>query len=152
MGTDDLFRRRGIKKKRKENVRERAPYRYLIVCEGKKTEPNYFEGIRKRLNEKHTNKIDVKAQIELDIEGTGRNTEDLVNYAKKIRSLSESPYGHVWVVFDRDDFTHEQFNNAIAKAQSADMNVGWSNEAIELWFILHFEYLNSAIHRYQYIE
>lgn len=153
MGTDNLFRkRRGIKKRRKENIRERAPYRYLIVCEGGKTEPNYFEGIRKMLDEKHKDKIDVKVRIELDIEGTGRNTEDLLNYAKKISSLSEILYGHVWLIFDRDDSTCEQFNNTITKAQNADMEVGWSNEAIELWFLLHFEYLDSAIHRYKYID
>ncbi|MBZ4647442.1 MAG: RloB protein, partial [Clostridia bacterium] len=50
MGSDDLFKKRkGAKKKRKESIRERAPYRYLIVCEGGKTEPNYFEGIKRKV-------------------------------------------------------------------------------------------------------
>jgi len=88
----------------------------------------------------------------LDIQGTGRNTEDLVNFAKKQRSFSKIPYGHVWVVFDRDDFTVQQFSNAIANARKSDMGVAWSNEAIELWFLLHFEYLDASIHRYQYID
>lgn len=30
--------------------------------------------------------------------------------------------------------------------------VGWSNESVELWFLLHFEYLNSGISREQYNE
>lgn len=153
MGSDDLFKKRkGVKKKRKENIRKRAPYRYLIVCEGKKTEPNYFEGIKRKIEIKYRNKIDVKYKIELDIQGTGRNTEDLVDYAKKLKSLSEIPYGHTWVVFDKDDFTNEQFNNAIRKAQNSNIDIAWSNEAIELWFVLHFEYLNTAIHRYEYIK
>ncbi|NLI58944.1 MAG: RloB domain-containing protein [Clostridium sp.] len=153
MGSDDLFKKRkGAKKKRKESIRERAPYRYLIVCEGGKTEPNYFEGIKRKVEAKYRDKIDVKNKIELEIKGTGRNTEDLVDYTIKLRSLSEIPYGHTWVVFDKDDFTDEQFNNAIRKAQNSDIDVAWSNESIELWFVLHFEYLHSAIRRYQYIE
>jgi hypothetical protein len=153
MGTDDLFKiRKGAKKKRKENIREIAPYRYLIVCEGKKTESNYFRGIKRKIELKYRDKVDVRNKIELDIQGTGRNTEDLVEYAIRLRSLSEIPYGHTWVVFDKDDFSDEQFNNAIFKANSNGMNAAWCNEAIELWFLLHFEYLNSGIHRYQYID
>ena len=153
MGSDDLFKKRkGIRKKRKENIREIAPYRYLIICEGEKTEPNYFKGIKDRIDIKYKDRIDVKEKIELDVEGTGRNTEDLVSYTIKSRNLSEKVYGHVWVVFDKDDFTDEQFNNAIYKARANNIEVAWSNEAIELWFILHFEYLNTAIHRNQYIN
>lgn len=153
MGTDNLFsKRKGARKKRKENIREIAPYRYLIVCEGEKTEPNYFRGIKRKVEERYKDKVDVKNKIELDIEGTGRNTEDLVEYAVKIRSLSEIPYGHTWVIFDKDDFSDRQFNNAIFNALKNNISIGWSNNAIELWFLLHFEYLNSAIHRYQYNE
>ncbi len=39
MGSDDLFR------KRKVATRDRRP-RILIVCEGEKTEPKYFESFR----------------------------------------------------------------------------------------------------------
>ncbi len=151
MGTDDFFsKRKGARKKRGENIREITPYRYLIVCEGEKTEPNYFYGIKKKIEIRYKDKVEIKNKINLDIEGTGRNTEDLVEYAIEMRSLSEIPYGHTWVIFDKDDFTAEQFNSAIFNANRNNINVGWSNNAIELWFLLHFEYLNSAIHRYQY--
>ncbi|NLD50826.1 MAG: RloB domain-containing protein [Clostridiaceae bacterium] len=124
MGTDDLFKkRRGEKKKRSENIRRIAPYRYLIVCEGEETEPNYFRGIKDRIEKVYKDKIDVKSKIELDIKGTGRNTEDLVDFAIMIRSLSAIPYGHVWVVFDKDDFSDEQFNNSIVKAKQNGINV-----------------------------
>lgn len=154
MGTDDLFKKRkGIKKKRKESTRQLIPYRYLIVCEGKKTEPNYFTGIKRKIDTIFKDKVDVRnSKIDLDIQGTGRNSENLVNYALKIKSLSGIPYGHVWVVFDRDDYSDEQFNNAIIKATDNGIKVAWSNEAIELWFLLHFEYLDAAIHRHQYID
>lgn len=138
--------RGGRKRERRIAVREVAPYRYLIVCEGEETEPNYFEGIKKKIDAKYRRKIDV------EIDGTGRNTESLVRYALRIKTLSTLPYDKVWVVFDRDDFSPEQFNNAIIKAKDNDLQVAWSNVAIELWFVLHFDYLDSAIGRDQYIE
>lgn len=152
MGTDDLFKKRkGKKKKRKEQIREMQPYRYLIVCEGKKTEPKYFEGIKRKIDKKYRDRVVVN-KINLDIKGLGKNTETLVEDALKFRSLSKIPYGHVWVIFDKDDFSDQQFNSAVYKAIDNDLKVGWSNESIELWFLLHFEYLNTALQRYQYIE
>ena len=152
---DQLFKKRqGKKQQRKEAIKEIAPYRYLIVCEGKKTEPYYFEGIKRLINAKYGNKIIVnQIKVErIDIDGTGRNTEDLVKYAIEKRKNAEIPYGHVWCVFDKDSFTDEQFNNAIIQAEANDLEVAWSNEAIELWFILHFEYMNTEITREQYIN
>lgn len=158
MGSDDLFKkRRGNKKRRIENVRELAPYRYLIVCEGEKTEPNYFEGIKRRINSKYSGAVKVeRKRIELDIVGTGRNTNDLVKYTKfieeveKLENQGAIPYGHIWVIFDKDDFTDDQFNSAIEQAISKGYNVGWSNESIELWFVLHFQLLNTCVGRQQY--
>jgi len=44
LGSDDLHKKRQ-KKRRKDKIETRKviPYRYLIVCEGEKTEPNYFK-------------------------------------------------------------------------------------------------------------
>lgn len=151
---DQIFKKRkGKRIKRKEAIKEIAPFRYLIVCEGKKTEPNYFKGIKKLINSKYGDKIvveDIKVD-RIEIDGTGRNTQDLVKYALKKRKNAEIPYGHVWCVFDKDSFTEEQFNNAISQCNDNDIEVAWSNEAIELWFLLHFEYLNTGINRTQYI-
>lgn len=155
MGSDreEIFKKRkGKRKERKENNRELAPYRYLIVCEGEKTEPNYFMGLRDKINSKYKQSIRVEQQIEIDIQGTGRNTNDLVRYVEELINRSPVYYGNVWVVFDKDDFTDNQFNSAIEQAKSKGYKVAWSNEAIELWFILHFEFLQSAINRDEYIK
>ncbi|MEN8905997.1 MAG: RloB family protein [Clostridiales bacterium] len=153
--SDQLFKKRqGKKIKRAEFIKNIAPYRYLIVCEGEKTEPYYFEGIKKIINEKYGNKIVVKniKTERIEIYGTGRNTENLVQYTIDKRRRAEIPYGNVWCVFDKDSFSDHQFNNAIVMAESNNIKVAWSNEAIELWFILHFEYLNSGISREKYIK
>ncbi len=149
---DQLFKKRqGKRKERKSENREMKPYRYLIVCEGEKTEPNYFEGFKEEINSIYKNQVDVK-KWEIDIEGAGRNTESLVEYASKLKRKSVVEYGNIWCVFDKDDFTDEQFNNAIGKCKKDNFKPAWSNEAIELWFLLHFEYLNTAINRSAYIK
>jgi len=57
-----------IEKKRAINTRTRKCY-FLIVCEGERTEPNYFEALAETLP---------FGSIELEVEGTGRNTIGLV--------------------------------------------------------------------------
>ena len=51
--------------------------------------------------------------------------------------MQKSDYNEVWAVFDRDDFL--DFDEAILYAQNNKVNCAFSNEAIEYWFLLHFE-------------
>jgi hypothetical protein len=150
---DQLYKKRkGKRHQREEAKKEIMPFRYLIVCEGSQTEPNYFNGIKSIINQKFGNKISIKniSADRITVDGTGRNTEDLVRYAIEKRKLSDIPYGHVWCVFDKDDFTDAQFNSAIQMCKANGIGAAWSNESIELWFLLHFEYLNTGMSRVQY--
>lgn len=126
-------------KKRKVNNREKIAY-FLIVCEGEKTEPNYFSSFSKNI------KSDIYS-LELDIKGEGSNTRDLVRRAIEYRNKAYIPYDRVWVVMDKDSFTPDDFNGAIAKAQSNNIRVAWTNEAFELWYLLHFQYRVTAMSR-----
>ncbi|NLL07069.1 MAG: RloB domain-containing protein [Clostridiaceae bacterium] len=40
----------------------------------------------------------------------------------------------------------------MVKAKQNDINVAWSNESIELWFLIYFINLDAAIHRTDYIK
>jgi len=120
---------------RRVNTREIRP-RFLIVCEGEKTEPNYFKGFR-------------VPKLVIDIQGLGENPSNLVQSAKRFKDQEE--YDQVWCVFDRDDWTEEDFNNAIHSARSHNFKVAYSNEAFELWYVLHFEFLNTGISRSDYL-
>src|SRR5580693_4188312 len=75
---------------------------YLIVCEGEKTEPNYFEALKKSLE------FDAPARVEIKIFGEGRNTKSLVEKAverkKEIEKNSTRKVDKIWVVFDKDSF------------------------------------------------
>ena len=128
---------------RKRNIRK--PYKVIyIFTEGEKTEPNYFKSKKKEIR---------KTNIHVEITGTGRNTLDLVEYVLGIikkKGINTDSY-ECWVVFDKDDFD-EHFDNAINKALGKGLNVAYSNESFELWLLLHFDLLTSAIGRKDYIN
>lgn len=51
MGSDDLFKKKRERlKARKEGFREPKPNSFLIVTEGTKTEPLYFDGLATYIN------------------------------------------------------------------------------------------------------
>ncbi len=117
--------------------------RILIVCEGTKTEPNYFKAFP----------VDTDV-YELDIQGYGNDPRTLVDRALDRMINAEQrgePYNQSWCVFDRDTWPVNCFQGAISKATKNNIFVAYSNQAFELWYCLHFEYLHSAIDRSDYI-
>lgn len=94
-------------KKRGEKVRSRI-VRFLIVCEGSETEPNYFESFI----------ADNYSQVLFPIvKGGGRSTCSLVKWAKEkkdeIERASQLRFDRIWVVFDKDD--NNDFDTAISR-------------------------------------
>jgi len=121
---------------RKVNTRE-VKQRFLIVCEGAKTEPNYFKSFR-------------VPKVVIEIQGLKQNPSKLVQSANELNS--EDDYDQIWCVFDRDSWTKQDFNNAISSAEKYGFKVAYSNEAFELWYVLHFEFLNTGIPRSAYVK
>ena len=142
MGSDDFFKKAKEARKQEDYVRKitkerREKPRILIVCEGKRTEPKYFEGFY---------------GANIVPRGFGMNTDSLVKKAIEIMDRDEYGFDQVWCVFDRDDFPAERFNNAFTMAKSKNISIAYSNEAFELWYLLHFYYYDAAIKREQYFE
>ena len=121
---------------RRVNLRE-IRQRFLIVCEGEKTEPNYFRSFR-------------VPKVVIDIQGLGKNPSSLVEEARELQDQED--YDQIWCVFDRDSWTEADFNSAIRDAQAEGFKVAYSNESFELWYILHFEFLNTGIPRSDYVQ
>ncbi|MCI8546328.1 MAG: RloB domain-containing protein [Clostridia bacterium] len=136
------------KSKRKSNFLQIAPANYLIICEGKQTEPNYFNGLKQDINRKYGKKVEVLIP-NIDIKGTGRNTTDLVKYTQKYVNYSNKVYGQVWVVFDKDDYSDEQFNQAI---KNCDYNVAWSNPNFELWLLSHLKRVSKVMSKDEILD
>ena len=146
MGTDDIFKKRRARlEERKIESKIPKPNSFLIVSEGTKTEPYYFEGLAKYINKLYESNSIKTAQPTIETCGEGKNTKSLVEETSKIVSRSPIIYEQVWVVFDKDDF--KDFDDAISLAQNNGFRVGWSNQCFEYWLYLHFYYSDSALHR-----
>ena len=123
----------------------RAPLlRFLVVCEGTKTEPIYFHALR------HAE----RSLIDLNVE-PGGVPKTLVEKAVKLKREAEKMakanrdsnflYDYVWCVFDID----EHPNIAEAKQQARDnaIQLAISNPCFELWILLHFQDQRSHLSR-----
>lgn len=137
-------RKGGGKGYRPRSILKRSPgERFLIVCEGEKTEPNYFNSFR------------LPGLIHVHAEGFGVSPPQLVEVALKMkrnssRSGGHEPFDQVWCVFDRDDWIASDFNNAIRQAENKGLKVAYSNQAFELWYLLHFHYYHNPMRRKDY--
>lgn len=116
---------------------------FLILCEGESTEPFYFNAFR-------LSTATVRA-----LPVTAGDAMAVVRAALK-RQQTElekgNEYDHYWVVFDKDATPDDRFNTAIALAESNGFQVAYTNQAFELWFILHFNYVSGPLHRNKYAK
>lgn len=140
-------------KETKMNTKNMLPMYTMIVCEGTKTEPFYLRGFVAKINEKFKN---LTKEDHIKVHGTGRNTQGLIRFVDRKRDKGGwQKYKKIWLVYDKDDFPPNYFDNTQFEAEArkdVSMSVAWSNESIELWFLLHFQDYISNNGREQYIE
>lgn len=119
-------------------VANREPIqRFLIVCEGEKTEPNYFHSFH------------VPGSLVVKVRGVARDPLRLVERA--IHEQGDGAYDQVWAVFDKDETPPDQFNQAIQEAERQGSRVAYSVQAFELWYLLHFDYVDVPTPRADYM-
>lgn len=141
------------KKRRKEHL-EKKKYRYYIFCEGEQTEPKYFEGFKRLIED---NPI-YKDMVLIEIESCAAETMRVIGKAEKYVKENHISKGQIWCVYDKDSFPAKDFNGVVTRADKLNKenpelqyHVAWSNECIEFWFLLHFSYYTSNNHRKEYI-
>ena len=140
VGRNKRQRREEPKLNRRRASRKTLPL-ILIACEGKNTEPSYF------------NQFKMKS-VQVEPIGDGYSHLSLVKWAQKLAKYKK--YDEVWCVFDADpkpDDPHwaQNFNNAIWTAKAMGFEVGYSNQAFEYWLILHFDdHQGGAMNRSDY--
>ncbi|RLE29256.1 MAG: RloB domain-containing protein [Acidobacteria bacterium] len=120
--------------------------RLLVVCEGKRTEPDYIRGY-----ERHVRNTTVKIQIPDD----RGEPKKVVEIAKEMKRTAEAEakrqgdsyldFDEVWCVFDRDD--HDRFYDACTMARDNGFELAVSNPCVELWLLLHFRESPGPQHR-----
>ena len=116
----------------------------LIITEGIKTEPEYFNGLRKykRINRDRVRIISSKVCGGTDPDTIVKCAKDAKRQLEKDAGLS---YDEVWCVFDRDE--HQNLKQAIDKAYANKLKIAFSNPCFELWCYLHFELQTAYIDR-----
>ena len=122
----DLKRRRPIREPKR---------RFILVCEGAKTEPTYFAAIRRACS---------GALVAVEtVSGVGgamtvaNRAREEAKTRKRGRAKRDSfeDGDRVWAVFDRDD--HHHFDEAVALCEGHGIGVARSDPCFELWLILH---------------
>ena len=139
--------RRTTKSKRYRPNSKEKQKTFLIICEGKNTEPEYFKS------------IPVKTAT-VNAYGKGSSRTKLVKDVIAIIKTEKDKEQEVWVVFDMDIDVHSQninqhkadYDHAIYLAQSHGINLAYSNDAFELWFLLHYQYFDNQWTRHQYYK
>ena len=136
-------------KARRDKPKKIQPEYHLIITEGTNTEPAYFGAMKDIINSAYPDRI------QLSIHGAGDNTLNLFQKAKQLVLASANGYKHVWIVYDTDDFPADHINKtadlcASESTEETTYHAIWSNQCIELWFLLHFSFMQSALHRSSY--
>lgn len=104
-------------------------------------------------------KMQAFAKIKCDIYGQGKNTLSLVKSVEQLQCVVDDivlkkiiKYDKIFVVFDRDSFPEKLFTKALALCKKNKYIPLWSNESIEFWFMLHFNYYECKMNRADYIK
>ena len=145
MGADkeNLFHKRKAKSLERKKASKMPYEKILIVCEGQKTEPYYFEEL-KDFYEIDTANIRISGECGSDPVSVVRHGQNL--YKEELQK--SEPFDKVFCVFDRDNYG-EKFYEAIRITESLKPNNVFkaitSIPCFEVWFILHFNYFSTAL-------
>lgn len=118
----------------------------LIVSEGAKTEPNYFESLKNywRLVTADVRVLGQGASPSKVVERAVRERGAKADLARRNQGLE---YDEAWCVVDRD--RHKDLEKAKAEARKENIRFILSTPCFEIWFLLHFKYSTSPFNTFQ---
>ena len=141
MGSDDLF---GKRKARRNEALERLKQdrvpsqRFLIVCEGTKTEPYYLKEL--------VDDLKIRSQTVKIAPNDGTSPDRIVAHALKLYeedAICGDSFDRVYCVFDRD--RHDTFDAAVQRVRDLKeaknpkpFEAITSVPCFEYWLLLHF--------------
>ncbi|MDT5025923.1 MAG: hypothetical protein QOE61_2349 [Micromonosporaceae bacterium] len=118
--------RRDAVSSRDQERRRDLRRRILIFCGGVRTEPDYFEGLRKSA---------AASNVVMEVRQRGVALTALVTAARDHVRLQPGMHDEVWCVADVDEF--RDIPSATRDAIRAGVIVAVSNPCFELWLLLH---------------
>ncbi len=157
MGRDNQPKVRQLVRREQKEARRDSYARILIVSEGSKTEPLYFEEIRAAYQLHSANVAVQPSQL-------GTAPIQVVKYARQLfekgdlyKGIRPQNFDQVLAVFDRDE--HGSYFDALSLATSLNGRLKNDNRqpvsfkavasvpSFELWLLLHYEDIQAPIHR-----
>ena len=114
----------------------------VIVCEGEKTEPNYFRNFKQRHK---------PLQIEIVTGSSGKSYDALIKEAVRAKKKHIDGTGakwSVWCVSDVDGASQQQLDVYKKAADQHGFDIALSNPCFELWYQLHYQYTTSLSSTY----
>lgn len=149
---------KGSSLKRRSNTRG-ARVRILLICEGKKTEPNYFDELRQEYSH---------PWIEVcHAHSDHTDPPNLVTFARDTflngynnghgHKFAAQAFDEIYILFDRDE--HPGYAAALQKAETIEPGLRNdfnkpavfkalpSNPCFELWLVLHYRDVHNLPHR-----
>ena len=101
------------KKKRRQEYLEKKEFRYYIFCEGQATEPKYFQGFKRYIED---NPI-YRDMVLIEIEGCQAETMRVIGKAEEYVRKNKITKGQIWCVYDKDSFPASDFNGVVRRAK-----------------------------------
>lgn len=162
MARDHSPRERQRQQLQRKRAQRAAYERILIVCEGSKTEPLYFNELRVRYRLPTAN-------VQVRPSEAGTLPSQVVDYAQQLflngnphRAISARTFDRVYAVFDRDE--HRNYRDALRRAESLDNTLRNTDgrsvkfraiasvPCFELWLLLHYEDILAPIDRREVMQ
>ena len=139
------LRKKGIK--RPKQIKKSGDI-ILIACQGTKTEPQYFQSLRKEwLIRSSQIRIFKKAYDPKSL------VEEVLELKKEYENDKEIKIDEVWCVFDHEGCNKDKhFEEAVNQAKDNEIKIASSNPCFEVWYLLHFEPVKKPFEKYKDVE
>ncbi len=144
------------KERQRQGQRARCE-RILIVSEGSKTEPLYFDEIRIDARLPVTNVTVSRSELGTEPIQVVQYAKDLFETGDVYKGIEPRAFERVYAVFGRDD--HQTYFQALRLAESLDGKLRNDEKrsavfkaivsvpSFELWLLLHYEHIQAPLHR-----
>ena len=127
------------KYKRKSQIRD--PFkRVIIAMEGNRTEPAYFEEIKRRYKASTLN-IVLLTRSPADTRSAPMHVIEQLSRYKQQNKVKQTD--ELWLVIDKDRWPEQQLSEVAAKCSTNRYELGLSNPCFEIWLVLHYEDLSA---------
>ena len=144
-----VSRRRNINDDVKRRRPTREPKRrILIVCEGRETEPSYFQALKQTVRNRL---VHVEIAKETGVPYTVVSSAVAYRFAAEEEAKRQHDqnllWNEVWAVFDVDE--HPNLAEARDLAMNKGIRAAISNPCFELWALLHVQDQRAHIERHK---